>query len=226
MAVKRPATQSSGPPAKRPRVGGVAAESVARMLGIVGVAEIPSTTVSFGRAGFAAHMDKVSLHTVAQDLLQAAQQRPRSYVAAPSSASVVDGGEQQQPGVSTSSGIKSEGDARGTSSAHVLNSASLLPESTGAGAAGISAYAAREQAVVDCFVAIVQQAAASCTQSQSKPQRQQQQQQQLVRRDQTGAAAAYSAPGETVGSVVHNSVESAAVAPIDSGDSKAAALGM
>lgn len=191
MAVKRPTTQTGGPPPKRAHIGGVAAESVARMLGVVGVAESPSSTVSFGRAGFAAHMDKVELQAVAQDLLQAAQQRPRSHVAAPSInapssvLSSIEVAEQLPRGTD----IKTEGDPAGAA----INS-------TAVSAAGVGAYAARERAVVDCFVAIVQQAAASCTQSQLQLQHQHQQPASHQHGAAPGRTAAARAPMESGGS--------------------------
>lgn len=138
----------------------------------------PSSAVSFGRAGFAAHMDKVGLQAVAQDLLQAAQQRPRSYAApaasapapAPSAVPPVYGGadQGQQGTVTASPGAMAQDGAGGTVAAPAaLGPAASHPSSTSpVGAVG--AYAARERAVVDCFVAMVQQAAASCTQTQQQ----------------------------------------------------------
>lgn len=217
MAVKRPTMQTGGPPAKRAHVGGVTAENVARMLGIVGVEECPSSTVSFGRAGFAAHMDRVGLQVIAQDLLQAAQQRPRTHLAAPLSAvPVVEEAEERQHEVPTGAGIKMEGDAGAASAASVVqevgasirastSSQPSLVGSTSASSPGVGAYAARERAVVDCFVAIVQQAAASCTQSQPQPQLQQKRQHQQAS-GQYGAAAM--------------STLAAVVAPVDSGGSE------
>eukprot|EP01043_Picozoa_sp_COSAG02_P022459 COSAG02_NODE_1168_length_14134_cov_19.590310_8_plen_240_part_00 len=198
MAVKRPTAQTGGPPAKRAYAGGGTAENVARMLGIVGVEGSPSSTVSFGRAGFAAHMDRVGLQVIAQDLLQAAQQRPRSHLASPSSdvPAVEEAGRRQLEAL-TGAGIKTEGDACAAPSASVGQevgaslraSTSPQPSMVGgasASSAGVGAYAARERAVVDCFVAIVQQAAASCTQSQPQLQHQHQHQQAST---QYGASA-------------------------------------
>ena len=198
MAVKRPTTQTGGPPAKRAYAGGGTAENVARMLGIVGVEGSPSSTVSFGRAGFAAHIDRVGLQEIAQDLLQAAQQRPTSHLASPSSdVSVVEGAEQRQLEALTGAGIKTEGNVGAAPSAS---------------SAGVGAYAARERAVVDCFVAIVQQAAASCTQSQPQLQHQHQHQQAS---SQHGASAmsTLAAVGGTAAATsdMHDSVPASAV---------------
>lgn len=158
------------------------------MLGVVGVADAPSSTVSFGRAGFAAHMDKVELQAVARDLLQAAQQRPGSHVAAPSSVPPsVELAGLQQHGAPTGTDIKTEGDTGGASS-------------TAVNAAAVGAYAARERAVVDCFVAMVQQAAASCTQSQVQLQHLHHQPASHQHRAAAGRTAAARAPLESGGS--------------------------
>lgn len=230
MAVKRPATASAAPPAKRPHVGGVAAESVAKMMGI---GATPSSTISFGRAGFAAFMDKVGLQDVAQDLLQAAQQRPQKHVAASSAAPTLAGTERQQHEALNGVDAKPQNAAGGApaapfsqrTAAGLQASSSPQPPALGSssGAASVGAYAARERAVVDCFATIVQQAAASCTPSHS----QQPQQTQLPgpshqRRapatsalDATTETAAAPSPKQTWAAVAH---APAAGAAADSGE--------